>query len=252
MGINVNPQKTGAGSDTVPSATATFDQLTERLKKIGAKEPTPEQAAAEAHQKGENEVRKLAAKRGIRYGPDRCSLERFEVYDQKQRVVLAALAGIVERLDTVVTAGDGLILYGTAGTGKDHLLTAILYAVARSGRSVGWVNGQEVFGDFRDRMDSGKTDEEAFRALCAPDVLGISDLIPTAGKVNAWDLGYLYRLLDRRYCNLKPTWVSLNALTLEELDGHLTTPIADRLREGATALECKWQSFRERKKGGKP
>ena len=156
-------------------------------------------------------------------------------------VVIAA--GIGE----FVTSSRGLVLLGTVGTGKDHLLAALLYAAARSGHSARWVNGQEVFGQFRDRIDTGKADEQHFRELCAPAVLGISDPIPPVGQAGAWDLGNLYRLLDRRYRAMKATWVTINAQSADDADAKLSEPVFDRLRDGAEIVTCCWPSYRERR-----
>jgi putative replication protein len=214
--------------------------------------PTPEEVAAwesaERRKAGEALVSFLAAKRGPRYHPDRCDLTTFAVYDPKQRDLLARAKALAARVAEAVAAGEGVVFYGPPGTGKDHLLAALLYAAARSGSSVSWVNGQEIFGGFRDRIDTGEQDEGHFRALCAPAVLGISDPIPPAGQPSAWDLGNLYRILDRRYCEMKPTWVSLNALTLDDADAKLSAPVFDRLRHDATLFPCFWQSYRERQK----
>jgi hypothetical protein len=81
--------------------------------------------------------------------------------------------------------------------------------------------------------------------------LAISDPIPPVGEPTAWNLGQLYRLLDRRYRDLKQTWVTLNALSIEDADAKLSAPMFDRLREDAELFACFWPSFRERRKGMK-
>jgi DNA replication protein DnaC len=188
---------------------------------------------------------KLAACLGPRYSPQRCSLRTFRLTHDRQRAAVERLRDVQASLTDFVKAGRCIVFYGSVGTGKDHLLAAMLYAAAMAGFSCHWVNGQEVYGAFRDRMDTGQREEGLLRELVAPDVLGVSDPIPPAGQPSAWNLAQLYRLLDRRYRALRGTWVSLNALSPEDADQKLTAPIFDRLREDAELVPCFWPSYRE-------
>lgn len=183
-----------------------------------------------------------------RYAPERASLEAFAVYHQAQRPVLDRLRGLAAELPALAADGRGLIFYGLVGTGKDHLLAAMLYAAAAQGVECRWRNGQEVYGQFRDRMDTGQREEELLEQLAAPQVLAISDPVPPVGQPSAWNVAQLYRLLDRRYRDLKSTWVSLNAASAEDADRKLSAPVFDRLREGAEMFACFWPSWRERRR----
>jgi DNA replication protein DnaC len=190
----------------------------------------------------------LAADFGQRYSPKLAKLETFDVYTPAQQAAVDRLKKLVGSLESMTESGAGLVFLGTVGTGKDHLMAAMLYqAVWRHGYSARWVNGQEVFGRFRDNIDSGARDEEYFRMLSAPQLLGISDPIPPVGNLGQWDTGNLYRLLDRRYRALKPTWVSVNAMDEADADARLSAPVFDRLRHGAEIIRCFWPSYRERK-----
>ena len=37
--------------------------------------------------------------------------------------------------------------------------------------------------------------------------------MPPVGNLSAWDVGNLYRLLDRRYRAMRPTWVSKSQMS---------------------------------------
>jgi DNA replication protein DnaC len=195
----------------------------------------------------ENCVHRLAAEVGPRYRPEAASLDTFRVYHKAQKPVLDALRELTPRLLDLVKEGRGLILYGPCGGGKDHLAIAMMYQLAQRGMNVSWVNGREVFGAFRDRIDTGQRDEEYFRKLCEPEVLAISDPLPPHGNVGDWNLENLYRLVDRRYRHMMSTWVTLNVATIEEADSRLSAPVFDRLRHGAEIFGCFWPSNRERK-----
>lgn len=192
-------------------------------------------------------VKDLSKVLGPRYSASRCGLKTFDLYHLDQKPVLARLQALEPKLVEFVQRGQGLIFLGSVGTGKDHLMASMLHAAAEAGLRCSWVNGQEIFGQFRDRIDTGQRDEDYFRQLTLPAVLGISDPIPPVGSPSAWDINNLYRLVDRRYCACKSTWISLNAESTDEADRKLSEPVFDRLRESAEIFNCFWPSYRERK-----
>lgn len=228
--------------------------MAEIMNQFAKRKPPAESSFGEDHDRRQEGIRmqgvfnKLANDLGSRYSFDRTRLECFEVYHAAQRTVLDQLQRLAAGLPARVQSGEGIVFLGTVGAGKDHLMAAMLYLAAGLGVPCRWVNGQEVFGQFRDRIDTGQRDEDAFRELCAPQVLGISDPILPVGNPSAWDVGNLYRLLDRRYRAVKSTWVAVNALTVEDADARLSEPVFDRLREGAEIVKCFWPSYRERSK----
>lgn len=233
-----------------PCATTLKETMPKVIAKLG---PAEDAAALERNRKAEIErlgreaVATLVKQLGRRYSPDRASLEKYQCRIAEQARVVERLLAIVPTIGDFCAAGRGLIFHGTVGTGKDHLLAAMLYAAAGAGVSCRWVNGQEIYGRFRDNMDTGGREETIIAELCTPQVLAISDPIPPASAPSAFNLQQLYRLLDRRYRGLQSTWVSLNALSPEDADVKLSAPVFDRLREGAEMFRCFWPSWRERK-----
>lgn len=217
------------------------------LERLHAKSHTLPDGPGEDDRRRQQCVVRLAADLGERYRPDLAALDKFKVYHPSQPPVIARLTTLADGIGQFVKSASGLILHGTVGTGKDHLLAAMLYQAAMIPASCRWINGQELFGAFRDRIDTGQRDEDHFRELERPQVLGISDPVPPVGSPGEWDLRNLYRLLDRRYRAMKSTWVSVNATTPEEADDKLSAPVFDRLRDGAEILACAWPSYRERR-----
>ena len=55
----------------------------------------------------------------------------------------------------------------------------------------------------------------------------------------------LFRILDGRYSRRRPTWVTVNVSSRAELNERLTPQNADRLRDGALAVFCDWQTYRK-------
>ncbi len=200
-----------------------------------------------ATRKKSDAMRRLAGELGERYSPARTKLDAYQVYHDRQREAVARLRGL--DLGELMASGRGLLFYGTVGTGKDHLLAAMLYQAAwKHDASCRWVNGLEVYGAFRDRIDTHQRDEDYFRQLWEPQVLAISDPVPPVGNPSAWDTSNLYRLIDRRYRAMKSTWASMNTSSEADSDAKLTEPVFDRLREGAEVFACFWPSFRERRR----
>jgi DNA replication protein DnaC len=179
----------------------------------------------------------LADKLGERYHYRLASLDTFEVYHEAQRPVLARLRALVPDLRQFITAGRSLIFYGTVGTGKDHLMAAMLYEAVNADCSASWVGGRDTFGggavDFLGRRRS---------------VLGISDPVLPVGRPADWEMPKLHEVIDDRYRARKATWLTINAPEPDAIKQMLTVPIWDRLRERAELFRCVWPSYRERAK----
>lgn len=231
-----------------------MSEVMSRLRKYAqGPRPTPERQEAyrvewEARyreQRALEAVVSLARSLGPRYRPERASLDTFQVYHKAQAPILERVRALIKRLPAFVAEGGGIVAYGSVGTGKDHLLAALLYEAARHGVSCRWINGQEVYGQLRDRMDTDQREEDLFGDLCRPQVLAISDPVPPVGMPTAWNVAQLYRLLDRRYRSLSSTWMSLNAISPDDVDQTLSAPVFDRLRDGAEMLPCLWPTYRK-------
>lgn len=178
-----------------------------------------------------------------------CTLDNYEATDAKQRSVLDRLRVYAEQLPKHVSAGHGLILYGPVGTGKDHLMAALLRIVASRGIAYyRWVSGLDLHGRMRDRISRRELDcnEEALiREFTSSGVLALSDPIPPEGKLSDFNIQTLYRIIDARYRDCLPTWVTINVKTSEETSDLLSAPIFDRLRHDSLALFCDWPSYRK-------
>jgi len=226
---------------------ATLQRLKDRAVKPGEAPKVPNEQERLAAEISTQLLKDL----GARYAPADVSLKKFEIYHPNQRVVVESLTALVAELPALVREGRGLVFLGSVGTGKDHLMAAMLYSAARHGIRCRWFNGQEFFGGFRDRIDTGQRDEETFRQWLAPQVLGISDPVPPIGEIGAWNTTNLYRLIDRRYRERRSTWLSVNASSMDEAEATLSSPNFDRLRQDAELFRCFWPSYRERKRGAR-
>jgi DNA replication protein DnaC len=224
----------------------------------------------EAPERAENEMRRfkdnilwsLAQDLGSRYSEEKVELSNFEIYHDNQRAVLDRLR--LFDFGKLVADGRNLLFFGPVGTGKDHLLAYALYRAARNftptseaaerlggrphaGYFCRFLTCQEFYGKSRDLMDSRKSEDHFISELATPKILALSDPVPPVGEISPWNVAQLHRLVDRRYRAMKSTWMTVNASGIEDLDSRLSSPVFDRLREGAEILGCEWPSYRERR-----
>lgn len=182
---------------------------------------------------------------GERYHRKATSLATFQVSDPKQQLVLGQLTALLPRLREFAEGGRSLVFVGSKGTGKDHLLAAMLYHACAAGLSCHWEDGLELFGKFRDAIKRNLPEEGLIEPLVSPDVLAISDPRPPAGELRDFALGQLKRILDRRYRRRRGTWLTVNAASPRDLEQALTPSAFDRVMDGALLLTCFWESYRQ-------
>lgn len=187
--------------------------------------------------------RELVSQFGRRY--ENARLSNFECSCEQQRSIVDSLTEFAQGIGDAVSSGRNLVLYGPRGTGKDHLLVAMLRAAIADGWSVAWRDGQELYGECRDAIDREGSEAKFFSQFTQPSVFAISDPTPPLGDVKSdWQLATLFRIIDRRYRELKPTWVTINAASAEEAQKRIAPNIIDRLTHGALVLRCNWKSYR--------
>ena len=196
--------------------------------------------------RGESRLSAFLTSVGPRY--QACELENFEVKFEDQTRCLSLLRGYAGNIAEEVATGNGVLLFGPTGTGKDHLLIGLArIAIQQHHIGVQWVNGLDLFGRFRDIIGTAEQEASVIVELASPDVLVLSDPLPPTGSLTEHQVAMLLRLLDARYRALRPTWATLNVANSEEADARLGAPLVDRLRDGALAIRCDWVSYRRPK-----
>lgn len=192
---------------------------------------------------------------GCRY--DDCRVSTFERYHPAQAESLRKVADYCANMPANVTEGVPVLLFGPCGTGKDHLLAAMMHAaIVNFGLSVAWRNGLDLYGEIRDRMDiPEKRESSLIKELSGPAVLAISDPLPPTVELSRQQTGglsdfmaaFLLRVVDSRYRQRKPTWMTMNVASDDDAKKRIGVALVDRLSERALALHCDWPSYRGRK-----
>lgn len=191
------------------------------------------------------ELQSLVADLGARYAA--CTLTGYSVYDARQRSVLDRLTDFAERIPELCRDGSGLMLLGKPGTGKDHLIAAILkIAVAKHKLDVSWRDGMQLFVDARKAIRDDR-ETEFVAALSKGHILCISDPQPPKGDLSDYQTQLIRMVVDRRYRRNLSTWLTTNLDNRTTAEDLLSGPVMDRLREGSGQVFCDWESFRERK-----
>jgi DNA replication protein DnaC len=202
-----------------------------------------------------------ALKAGKRYAS--CRFENYDCQHPGQQNAIDALREYASYF--LGNEGGGVLICGSAGSGKDHLLFALAHEVIRQHCKareipngyfnsydiaptirIGWIDGTKFFSDLRAGMDDERFNEgDYLESLIDADVLIFSDPLPPKGTLTDYQASMLFRVVDGRYRDQRPTWTTMNVLTPAEAAERLTPQIIDRLRHGALCIQTTWPSYRK-------
>lgn len=187
----------------------------------------------------------LVDERGSRYRD--CRLNTFEAKGEEQKSVVNRLKSYLDDMPERVKRGEGILLFGPKGCGKDHLLMAYARVAIGHDFNVRWINGMDLFARLRCAMDAESSESEniILHEIRKPSILWLSGPAPPTGTLSEYQQSFLFRLLDYRYSHLLPTWVTCNVTSGAELDARIGAQNGDRLRHGALALFTSWASYRQ-------
>jgi DNA replication protein DnaC len=129
--------------------------------------------------------------------------------------------------------GDGLLLQGSAGTGKTHLAAAIVRARIEAGRRATFQRSADLYAALRETYRGQGSEETIFREYVESSLVVLDDL--GAGSLSDYERRATLEVLDRRLIHLRPTVVTTN-LSLSELEARLDDRVASRL-SSLTRLE---------------
>lgn len=183
-------------------------------------------------------------KERLRY--QNCALENYIIEHDAQRAALEQLREYAADLRANVTDGRGIVLFGPCGTGKDHLLAAMLRLVNwELDGEVGceWVRGVDLIADAKEKL--GWKLNCVYSERRRITILAISDPCLPGESLQWHAKNRLYQLVDDQYSSRSPIWITVNVSNRGELIEMLGPQVTDRILDNCLAIYCDWPSFRK-------
>jgi DNA replication protein DnaC len=206
---------------------------------------------AEIEQRRESEERERSLREaiatrltGIKIPPRFVGAE-FANYDPSENPdPFAKVQSYAERWPSQLKTGESLILIGTIGTGKTHLVIALCKAVARQRFSARYCTVLNLLREVRAtwRKPSVHSEAEVVGHFSGVHLLALDEI--GAQYATEGERVLLFDIINARYERMLPTVVVGNA-TIQEIEHCLDQRSVDRLREnGGRALVFQGKSRR--------
>jgi DNA replication protein DnaC len=180
-----------------------------------------------------------------------CTFDSFEVTTDEQSNALNACRAYVDGWHENYCSGKSLCLIGPKGTGKDHLMVAVVHEIYRRAKRecvhCHYRDGLTLFAEFRDAISQrAEVDEDRLveRYSTVP-LLALSDPVPPKGMLSEYEMRMFLRIVDRRYRDMKPIATTINVASRAEADERMGSQAADRLFDDAIVVKCNWRSYRQ-------
>lgn len=142
-------------------------------------------------------------------------IEWGERWNGRGSAVIASLAGAEDE---------------TYGTGKTHLVCALLVGQIELGRPARFVDVSDYLDEIKTRFDGGEEQAEAYCARLAAEPLLALDDVSEQRLTTPWQRQQVATLVDRRYRSQRPTLLTTNWTALGQLEAALGGALASRLR----------------------
>ena len=173
------------------------------------------------------------------------TVNNFEVeVHSKAEVVRDRIVKICHEMRQFLIDRKQLFLYGSVGTGKDHLAVACLRQAARCDATVEWAEGLDIYEQIAGAYSLKRSQSDIYAEYVRPQVLVISDPVFAANWSEA-KAEALRKLVRKRYDRKKATWVTCNIPKLSEAESYFGTDTFSRLSERTEFIECRWKDYRQ-------
>lgn len=150
--------------------------------------------------------------------------------------------------------GTGIILSGSYGAGKTHLIAAIAHEVIKQGYQPIYGTSSTLLDRIRATygdQESKETEKDIIRTYINCDLLIIDDL--GKEKPSEWTLEKLFNIFNTRYENNKPVLITTN-YTIEKLKDRLTVndnyetaeAIVSRIYEVCQGVQLYCEDYRKK------
>ena len=171
-----------------------------------------------------------------------CTFENYQASLPEQVQVVDTLKSYAAKFSDVLKSAPCLILSGNRGTGKNHLITAAAKEIRAQGYSVLSMKLQEYLDSYWALGDDRVKIKSFIAGLASVDLFILDEIGRASETTNAHNA--IFRLLDARYENVKPTALLTN-LGKDGLKEKIGDEAYDRLAQGkGKFLSFTWESHR--------
>ncbi|MCX7016962.1 MAG: ATP-binding protein [Candidatus Sumerlaeota bacterium] len=162
------------------------------------------------------------------------TLENFETRRGKDYKEIVQMAkGYIDAFGRPgdVEKSPWAILYGATGSGKTHILAAILRELLGRGHEAIFYNVPNLFKDIRATFDGAEDldEDELLNEIVDVEILALDDL--GAEKTSDWVLDRLYLVINQRYESGRATLITTNHNFPDDLEKIVGSRIVSRLAE---------------------
>jgi DNA replication protein DnaC len=187
----------------------------------------------------ERENRRLA------FIPERYRLETFDTYEcttEKQRRTVQYFREY---------RGDkNIIIHGPPGTGKTHLLWALI----KANREARYWKLSDIIRRVKCSFapTARESEEDILNELAKVKILALDEIGRQTGS--DFETNLIFDLIDMRYSNYRVTILCSNLPLVGEevgeasITGYLGSAAIDRINENAIEICCDWDNYRNRRK----
>ena len=157
----------------------------------------------------------------------------------------AAYDACVKFCDTFTSESNGLLLIGSYGCGKTHLVASIIHRMAFKGVAGLFVVVPDLMAKIRASFGAEENKaEKIMNAAKKAEILVLDDL----GAENAtdWVTEQLYLIINYRYEHMLPTIITTNCKG-QELEKKLGRRTLSRIAEMTTPIQIQAEDYRMRK-----
>ncbi len=185
--------------------------------------------------------------------PQRFLRKGFDTYvagSEEQRAALDVMRQFAEQISDNIGAGRGLLVVGSTGTGKTHLVVSILKAAVRAGHSALFTSVLEAVQVVKEtyRKDSDMSEREAVKMFSEPDILALDEVGVQFGS--EFEMVIMTQIIDQRYRVGKSTLLISNLPIVgksgeKDLTTILGKRVMSRIREDNDLVVMQWGDHRE-------
>lgn len=195
-------------------------------------------------EQNQQRIKNLMDRAGVAPEHQHCSFENYTCSNEGQQRAKRIAQAYANRFGEMQRDCRSMVFYGTTGTGKNHLASAIANQLLQKGRSVVVTKVIDLMSRFRAayRRDSTTTEADLVHSFTKLDLLVIDEVGMSHGSTD--EVVQLNRIIDERTNHGVPTIILTN-LSPDQLTQTLGARVMDRLTaHKGVMMEFNWESYR--------